>query len=738
MVGTLGLKAIFSADDKISPTVARMGTAIRGLSQASDGLGKLDTFNERITGGLKTAALGAAGLGTAVGLAAWDVVGSSARLEDSLAKVGSVVTPMSGTVVDATARMKDAAIGWSKAHRDSATDFLDSTYMMLSAGLNEKAAIEATRTGMAVATATFGVGADAASLLATVYNNMGDKTRDVGTEMSRLGDIITKTQQTFQFANLDQLNDGLMYGIPTAIQFGMSIDELSTVIGELNNAGLKGSLAGTAFMGTMRSMTKGAKELGFAIAKTSTGGFDFGGTLHNIEGKFGSLSKMSDRTRDRFQKAFGDEGFRGLSLLMGKSGEHAENLKKVHDSIGASHDAQAGIESKGTNRFKILGNNIDAVKESIGEGLEPAVDKVMGKLFGVTSATGEWTDANKQLISTKVTNFVDEAIPKIENFGHQLKEGWNDVAPILRGVGGAISWANDHGLSENIVKIGLGWAAFSGGVKVLRGGIDTVSTGLKAVRGVAGFLGETKDMFDSFRVAAGTAGTTVGGVSDALGGATKTAGDFAGGLGAAADGAGKLAGLRGTLNGAFDSWGKQAGLAAVAIGAIALAYDQASKLANESGGWEGIRGMFGIGTNDWGFEGMDEVMNRQAKQRRAAEDAAHPTAATPASDAYEGLGKPKGYAGSFGIGPTAPWAPGMGAPVAPGPWAGGYVTPGGMAPPPAAPPMIAPAPAITPEALHAAVSQALEVTIKTQDGTTAEVTKKPKGATVVLAPSGAP
>src|SRR6185503_14688695 len=134
--------------------------------------------------------------------------------------------------------------GWSKAHRDSATEFLDSTYMMLSAGLNEKAAIEATRVGMTVATATFGNGADAASLLATVYNNMGDKTRDVSTEMTRLGDMLTKTQQTFQFANLDQLNEGLKYGIPTALQFGMQIDELSTIIGELNNAGLQGSLAG--------------------------------------------------------------------------------------------------------------------------------------------------------------------------------------------------------------------------------------------------------------------------------------------------------------------------------------------------------------------------------------------------------------------------------------------------------------------------------------------------------------
>jgi TP901 family phage tail tape measure protein len=673
MAGRFSVETTFKAIDNTSSVISKIESRVKSMER---GLGGLDRTNAKIWGGLRTTGLAAAGAGTAIGLAAWDVVGSSAALEDSLAKVASVVTPMSGTVADATGRMKDAALGWSKAHRDSATDFLDTSYMMISAGLNEAQALEATRTAMTVATATFGDGREAAALLATVYNNMGDKTRDVRTEMTRLGDVVTKTQQTFQFANLDQLNEGLKYGIPTALQYGIEIDELSTVIGELNNAGLQGSMAGTAFAATMRSMTTGAKALGFAVAKTSRGGFDFGGTLHNIEGKFGSLSKMSDKTRTRFQKAFGDEGFRGLSLMIGKSDELAGNLKKVHDSAGVSKEAQTGIESKGTNRFKIFENNVEALKISIGEGLSPAVDKVISKLFGVTNATGEWTEKNRDLIATGVTKFVDDAIPAIENFGHQLRDGWHDVEPVLRGVGSALSWANDHGISENIVKIGLGFAAFSGGVKLARGGIVLIEGALKGAKAVSWLWDAGSATVSAVKGFSALAQTGPGIV------------DFAKTLNGVSDAASAAeTGIAGIGGSAGLALGPIAAVAAALAGIGATAYNLYA-LTNESGGLMGlgedtaggVAGFLGSGTKSWGVNGFLEGYAKTDDDRRNLEAArafkgdapkwTDKSAGNAASD-LTGFGRGYGrtsndYAGAFGIAP---------APRAPGPYADGYVSP---------------------------------------------------------------
>ena len=740
MGGTIGLKAIFSAEDKnLSATMARIATGVRGLQYAGTGLGKVDKFNASVATGLKNVGFAAVGAGTAIGLAAYEFVGSSATFEDSLAKVTSVVTPMSGTVVDATNRMRLASLGWSKAHRDSATDFLDTSYMMISAGLNEVQALEATRTAMTVATATFGVGREAAGLLATVYNNMGDKTRNVSMEMTRLGDVITKTQQTFQFANLDQLSEGLKFGIPTALQYRIGIEELSAVIGQLNNAGLQGSMAGTAFTATMRSMTSGSKELGFAVAKTRDGGVSFTGTMVNIEKKFGSLSKMSDQTRTRFQKAFGDEGFRGLSLMIGKSDELAANLKKVHDSGGVSKDAAAGIESKGTNRFKILGNNIEALKIGIGDGLAPAVDKVIGKLFGVTNATGEWVDQNKQLIATSVTKFVDDAIPAIVNFGHQLQDGWHNVAPILRGVGGALSWANSLGLGENVVKIGLGFAAFAGTIKVLQGGVSTIGGALKLAHGAAGWIKDTRETVAALRQAKA--------ISEQLGPANIVA--FGDALRRAGDGAV-------VAKGGISSFAKYCGMAAAsggpilavaaAIGSVAAALYNLYKLVGESGGLSGfgentaagVWGAVGSGTKSWGvngflegYAGADDA--RKNKEAMLRDDVYNPqwTGAANAVGDLTGFGRGYGrnlndYAGAFGIAPAARSA---------GPYASGYAMPG-MAPPVAPPPPTMQQ-RTSPEELRAMVAQELTVKVVAEPGTSAEVVKKPsRGGKITNPPSG--
>lgn len=82
---------------------------------------------------------------------------------------------------------------------------------------------------------------------------------------------------------------------------------------------------------------------------------------------------------------------------------------------------------------------------------------------------------------------------------------------------------------------------------------------------------------------------------------------------------------------------KFAGAAGLAAFGIYATYDQASAFGKENGGFDGFKGMLGIGTDGWGFEGIDEVMNRQARER-AAQPGMTPamfegTAAVPTSTA---------------------------------------------------------------------------------------------------------
>ncbi|RUM89254.1 MAG: phage tail tape measure protein, partial [Thermodesulfatator sp.] len=167
-----------------------------------------------------------------------------------------------------------AAIAWSKAHTQTAADFAWAEYMMLSAGLKHRAALEGTRAALAMATATMGEASEAANLLATVYNNLGNHLRPVRQEMWRLADILTKTQQAFQIKDLNQLTESFRYGASAAKQYRVSLEQTAVTLGMLNTAGLQGSMAGTAFAAMLRNLYRASDKLGFAIARPRAGSRD--------------------------------------------------------------------------------------------------------------------------------------------------------------------------------------------------------------------------------------------------------------------------------------------------------------------------------------------------------------------------------------------------------------------------------------------------------------------------------
>lgn len=392
------LGVVISVVDKLSQPIRRMIDSVTSLEKT------LQRGRQTVEYGQKMAVSGALIQGaadTARG-ALFTLLEPATRVQDAMAPLRNATTSTMGSIAASMAASKAAAVEWSRQHVQSAEEFVTANYMMASAGLNDIQAIEGTRAALAVATATMGDQAEAANLLATLYNNVGDRTRNVSEEMTRLGDIVTYTQQVFQFANFGQLNEGLKYAIPAAMQYGSAIEEVSVVLGQLNNAGLQGSMAGTAYAASMRNITKAAKALGFAVARDADGGVSFIGTLENIRRKFGDFTSMSDKTKMAFQQAFGDEGLRGISVLLPQIDSLKKNLKGVGDAVGITARAQAGIESAGSAPRKILQQNIDALKIQIGDRLIPVLNSILPPIKSIVTAMSGFAEAHPGLTKTVV------------------------------------------------------------------------------------------------------------------------------------------------------------------------------------------------------------------------------------------------------------------------------------------------------------------------------------------------
>nr|WP_284707756.1 phage tail tape measure protein [Sporomusa sphaeroides] len=364
---------------------------------------------------------------------------------------------------------KKAARDWSKSHADSARTFLEAASTFSGAGLNDIQAIEGSRSALALARATMGTASEAANVMTDSYENFGDKSRDVAAEMTRLADIMAMNQNLYKFKNLNQLTEGLKNAAPAAIQGRASFEELNVIIGALNNTSLAGAPAGTAYAATMRQMIKASRDLGFTIAKNANGGTDMIGTLENMRDRFGDFSLMSDDMKLAFQEAFGDEGLRLIMLLGGKLDNLKESMAAMDNAAGTAAAGMARMEKTSSNRWKITLNNIENVKEMLGEKLAPVIDQTIPKVIMLVDMLGGFIEANPGMAQAAVV---------VAAIGTGLMM---IVAPLLSVVSGLFILTGYSGMG--LVKIVQGFVWFKNvlgsGVIVARlvsigGGIKTV------------------------------------------------------------------------------------------------------------------------------------------------------------------------------------------------------------------------------------------------------------------------
>ncbi len=392
------LSAIFSAVDRLTGPVRQMTSTVMGLEKTVQRAKGVAEFGQRIgIGGAMVTEAASKGRSAMTSL-----IGPASSVEDALTWLGLSTTSTMGGVERSLEATKKAAIDWSKVHADSAADFLTASAIIAGAGHNDVAAIEGTRSALRLAKATMGEVTEAADIMATAYGNFGDRQRPIAAEMDRLSDVMAKTQQMFQFKNMQQLTEGLKYATPAALAAGASFEEVNAILGQLNNAGMQGGMAGTAYAATMRELIDASGQLGFAIARTEDGGISLIGTIENMRKKFGDFTKMTDTQKLAFQKAFGDEGMRAIMLLGNKVGDLKKAMGELEDATGAAAEGQAAMERTASQRWKNVLNNINAVKITLGDKLAPVIDKVLPAIINGAEWLGAWVEANPGLAQAVV------------------------------------------------------------------------------------------------------------------------------------------------------------------------------------------------------------------------------------------------------------------------------------------------------------------------------------------------
>lgn len=374
---TSGLRTVAGAMGKVTAAGEKMKKVAESARIARE---NVDDFTSRAIAGLQSVLAPASDVGSAMS-ELWLTMDPATRSAEQLERV------------------RQASVDWSMSHVQSAAEFTRATKVMTAESYSQADAFAATEAALRLATATQVDAGAATKGLVTLYKQVGDASKPIGAEYTRLSDVLTSAGQVFQNLNVTEIFDPLKDAAPAAKSAGVSVEQLVTVIGQLNSVGIQGGEAGMGFVNVLNSMAPAAEKLGFSIAKTATGGTDLVGTLRNIEAKFGDVKNMTPETSAALQAAFGPDGFKGLSFMLGQTDKMTAALGRVEGSAGAAAEAQRVLEANTAGQAKIAQNQIDALKIEVAQGLIPAIQALLPAITPVVTAIAGFAREHPGIVS---------------------------------------------------------------------------------------------------------------------------------------------------------------------------------------------------------------------------------------------------------------------------------------------------------------------------------------------------
>ncbi len=180
------------------------------------------------------------------------------------------------------------------------------------------------------------------------------------------------------FNSVEQLGESLSYAGPIAADFNMSLEDTLALLGGLGNAGVQGSMAGTALRRLLLITGSEAKKLqgifGVSFVDAAGNARPLVETLTEVQAATANLGTAAKAAK--FEEAFGDLGITAASII-GKGGQSiadlADDIKAaggVASSTAASMDAGLG------GAFRIIMSAAEGLQLAVGKSLETPLTKI--------------------------------------------------------------------------------------------------------------------------------------------------------------------------------------------------------------------------------------------------------------------------------------------------------------------------------------------------------------------------
>ncbi len=217
-----------------------------------------------------------------------------------------------------------------------------------------------------------------------------------GTDLATTADIVTdaltafglKAEDTARFADVlaaaatnsntsvEIMGETFKNSASVAGALGYSIEDVSTAVGLMANAGVKGSIAGTSLKHTFEGLLKGVTLTSNAFGEVEVSAVKADGTMksfgESVDELRGYFMQMSDA--EKMMNAIevaGKYGFNGLLAILNSTQEDYDKLaESINNCEGAAeHMADVRMDNL-QGQVTLLNSATDALKTTIGESFQ--------------------------------------------------------------------------------------------------------------------------------------------------------------------------------------------------------------------------------------------------------------------------------------------------------------------------------------------------------------------------------
>ncbi|MEA4933276.1 MAG: phage tail tape measure protein [Lawsonibacter sp.] len=392
----MGLESVFKLSLIMNMIDNLTGPMSRVTASTDSSISRIDAMSQSFANAAKAGAV-MAGVGAQITDASLAPVKATFATQNALGDLSSLGVKDLGAIEDAATKFSDTWAGTTKP------DFISAAYDIKSgiATLSDEGVAQFTNLSSLTAKATKSTAGEMSSLFATGYNIYKDYYGNLSDlqfgEMFSAG--IAQSVKQFKTTGSGMANSIETLGA-SATTAKVPLEEQLSILGMLQ-ATMGGAEAGTTYKAFLRTAAKGGEELGLKFTDTNNQLLSMPEILDKLRGKFGETMDAAEKVK--LQQAFGDtEAVSLIDLMYSKTGDLQNNIVGMYGALGSgtqvTQDMANAINSTDPQKFQVLTQQAQNVKEVLGGTLLPTINSLMEKATGALQQFGAWAQNNQQFV----------------------------------------------------------------------------------------------------------------------------------------------------------------------------------------------------------------------------------------------------------------------------------------------------------------------------------------------------